>query len=266
MPHAAFETPENVLIRYPVAGPGTRFLAWLLDQVIVLVLTVMVCISLLVAGIASGTLEGALEGFDPQDVRGHAPQYTMYFVGAMLLVMAFGSFAYFFCSELLLGGQTIGKRLLGLRVVNANGFALDPLALFLRNAFRAVDHLAPCWIVPVLSSRTQRPGDMAAGTLVIHERQEPLSPLRQELAERSPLNSRYRFETPALGRLRPVDFVFVETLLDRWRELPTDQLRRVLGRALPPLCRRLGTPLPPADEVLTFCEDLLAAEYRRRSL
>ena len=262
-----FETPENVRIRYPLAGPGTRFLAWLLDQLLVFVLSAVICFGLLIAGIASGTLESALEGFQPEDLeRGGGPQTTMYFVGAMLLVITFGSFVYYFFSELLLRGQTIGKRVLGLRVVKANGFSLDPLSLLVRNVFRFVDHLPPLWSIPVLSVRTQRPGDMAAGTLVVRERTPELSPLRQELADRSPLESRYRFDAAMLARLRAIDIYFVEELLDRWEDLPRRQLQRLLNRALRPLCRRLAVDPPPTPEIYEFFEDLLAAEYRRRSL
>lgn len=261
-----FETPENVRIRYPLAGPGTRFLAWLLDQLLVFVLTAVVSIGLLIAGIASGTLESALEGFRPEDFEhGGGPQTTMYFIGAMLLVMTFGSFVYYFFSELVLRGQTIGKRVLGVRVVKANGFSLDPLSLLIRNVFRFIDHLPPLWSVPVLSTRTQRPGDMAAGTLVVRERTPPLSPLRQELADRSPLESRYRFDSAMLARLRSVDIYFVEELLDRWDDLPRRQLQRLLNRALHPLCRRLSVEPPPTSDTYEFLEDLLAAEYRRRS-
>lgn len=260
-----FETPENVRIGYPVAGPGTRFLAWLLDQVLVLVLCVVVCAGLLAAGVASGVFEGWMQDAPAGNFEQQTPQFTMYFVGGSLLVLAFGSFVYYFASELVLRGQTLGKRLFGLRVVKADGFALDPLSLFIRNAFRGVDHLAPLWLVPLLSTRTQRPGDMAAGTLVISERTPELSRLRRELSARPPLEARHRFETSPLLRLRPVDVAFVETLLEHWDELPLTQLERLCRRATPALCRRLSVSPPRPDEEREFLQDLLAAEYRRRS-
>jgi len=42
-----FETPENVQIHYPVAGAGTRFVAWLLDQMIVWAVSELIEVSLL---------------------------------------------------------------------------------------------------------------------------------------------------------------------------------------------------------------------------
>jgi uncharacterized RDD family membrane protein YckC len=263
-PVAHFETPENVRVRYPLAGPGTRFLAWLIDQVLVVVLCTVLCVALLAAGIASGTLAAYFDRLQAADLQQRAPQVTMYFVGAMLLVVGFGSFAYYFTSELLGHGRTVGKRLFGLRVVKADGFSLDPLSLFIRNALRTIDHFAIVWPIPLLSARTQRPGDMAAGTLVVLERPIRLSPLRSELAGRTPLESRFRFDSRQLSRLRAVDVAFIEQFLERWAELPRRQWTRLAGQTLPPLSRRLRVTPPATNEARVFFEDLLAAEYARR--
>lgn len=267
-PHAAaepvqlgFETPENVHIRYPVAGAGTRFLAWLLDQAIVWTGVLVLSIGLLIAGAASGLLESSGE-FDP---RASDPQSMMYFLGGALFVTAFGSFAYYFLCELLLGGQTFGKQVCALRVVKDNGFSLDPLSLLVRNAFRIVDHLPALWVIPVLSHRTQRAGDMAAGTVVVEDRPRPMPRIRRELAGRDPLRARFRFDGAALARLRPVDTEFVERLLERWDAVTPRHRLRLLAQTLPPLSRRLRVDLPVPEESLTFLEDLLAAEYRRRN-
>lgn len=259
-----FETPENVRIHYPLAGPGTRFLAWLLDWLLTVVLTVLVAISLIIAAGVSGALESQLRDLSPDQIDENGPQFALYFVGIMVVMLTFGSFCYYFLSEFLMRGQTIGKRVLGLRVVKANGFALDSLSLLLRNIFRFVDHLPPLWVIPVLSSRTQRTGDMVAGTLVVRERSLPYSFVREQLAERSPLDSRYRFDSAMLARLRPIDLHFIEELLDRWDQLPARQLRRLIGRSLTPLCQRLAVELPPTTEVELFLEELLIAEYHRR--
>jgi uncharacterized RDD family membrane protein YckC len=262
--HVHFETPENVRIGYPLAGAGTRFLAWLLDQIVVWLGTLSICFALLLAGVAAGAVEGAFSGFDPKHPD-KLRQSTLYFIGVMLLAINFGGFLYFFACEFTLRGETIGKRLLGLRVVKANGFSLDPLSLFLRNIVRFVDHLPPLWIVPVLSRRTQRTGDMAAGTLVVSEHVDRIRLVRRELAGRNELDARFRFDGARLARLRPVDVEFVERLVDRWDEVPRSQLRRLLDRTIPPLAVRLGCAEPPPGDLLPFLEDLLAAEYRRRA-
>jgi uncharacterized RDD family membrane protein YckC len=266
-----FETPENVQISYHPAGLGTRFIGWLLDTILVLVVAVLLVAGTCFVGIVAGVVvedllqsaERSLE--DAGDDQEQAQQVLLYFAGAALLVWSFSSFVYFMVCELLQRGQTLGKRLVGIRVVKVNGFSLDPLSIFVRNIFRVIDQLGPLWIVPVLSRRGQRFGDMAAGTVVVSDAPEPIPRVREELAGRSALDARYRFDHAALGRLRPVDFEAVEKLLDRWDEIPDGQLESLLQTMLGPLTRRLRVDPPAGAERLRFLEDLLAAEYRRQA-
>ncbi len=256
-----FETPENVVVSYPIAGGGTRFLAWLVDELVVWVGTALVAVALLILSIAFSLFEQQLNMFDPAS----GPQAGLYAVGAILVLVTFGAVLYFFVSELLLEGTTLGKRLFGLRVVKANGFSLDAMSLLIRNLFRLVDHLPPLWIIPMVSRSTQRSGDLVAGTLVVQDRTDRMRRIRSELAGRDPLAARFQFDRSSLEHLRPVDVEFVERLLQRWDRVPRRQLLRILRRSLPPLARRLRTGLPARADVVTWFEDLLAAAYRRRS-
>jgi uncharacterized RDD family membrane protein YckC len=61
--------------------------------------------------------------------------------------------------------------------VKADGFALDPMGVLIRTIFRLVDQIPFLWIVPVVSSRQQRFGDMAARTLVVAEGSGPNQPI-----------------------------------------------------------------------------------------
>ena len=136
-----FETPENVQVRYEPAGLGTRFVAWFVDQVILVILMFVLAIGLLAAGASFEFLQEALDEnhSHPND------RATMYFVGLMILVWGLGSFVYFGCCELFLRGQTIGKRLSRIRVIKSNGFQLDAGSILIRNLFRVVDHMPPMW-------------------------------------------------------------------------------------------------------------------------
>ncbi|MEZ6067802.1 MAG: RDD family protein [Planctomycetaceae bacterium] len=255
-----FETPENVLIQYPVAGAGTRFLSFLIDFLVTLVGKIVIAVVLLTIGAAAGVLDGFAAVFNDEQ----KPQFSQYFVGIAIIVWTFGTFAYSMICERFFRGQTLGKALLGLRVVKANGFSLDATSLLVRNIFRFIDHLPPLWLIPLLSARTQRGGDMAAGTIVVVDRVAPMSLVRRELAGREAVASRYRFDHAMLTRLRPVDVRFVEELLDRWDDLRPRRHRRLLLRTVPALCRRMKSELPPRSDTLRFLEDLIAAEYRRR--
>jgi uncharacterized RDD family membrane protein YckC len=81
------------------------------------------------------------------------------------------TFAYFFGSELV-WAQTLGKRLLGLRVVRADGSKADAGPVFVRNLVRLVDWLPALYVFGAIAvfatgERRQRLGDLAAGTRVV---------------------------------------------------------------------------------------------------
>ena len=92
------------------------------------------------------------------------------------------AFAYFVATELV-WGQTLGKRLLGLRVVRADGSRADAGPIVIRNLVRLVDWLPFLYVVggiTVLATgeRRLRLGDLAAGTRVVAvgDRAEPPEP------------------------------------------------------------------------------------------
>lgn len=265
-----FETPENVQITYEAAGLGARFIAWLVDQILVFfgsILLVLVIVILLIAtGVITDSvsaLEDRLESAQGDPRAGE--EIAKYLMGGSTIVLGFSSILYYGLSELLMRGQTLGKRWLGLRVVKADGFALDVGSVFVRNLFRPVDHLPPLWMTPVLSARGQRFGDMAAGTIVVADRPPPLNRVRIELSEHAPAEARFRFDKSMLATLTTDDFESLEQLLDRWDDIPHSQLEQLLEGLIPPLARRLKTETPADPDRLQFLEDLMAAEYQRQS-
>ena len=264
-----YETPENVQIEYRPAGLGTRFLAWFIDQMI---LNIVIFLTFIVLVIFSAAFEGFFRDFFRQidDMAQNVEEnvdpetFVMYVIGIGMLIWGLGSFFYFGLSELFWRGQTPGKRMCRIRVVKADGFALDAVSVFMRNVFRVADHLPVLWIVPVLSRRAQRFGDMVAGTIVISDESEDLANVRHQLSSRNAAEARFRFDHARLMRLAREDFDAVERILDRWNSLPPDQQLSLLDRLVEPLCRKMQTDEPPLDERLLFLEDLLAAEYRRQ--
>lgn len=265
-----FETPENVQITYEAAGLGARFIAWLVDQILVFFISILLVLGLIFLLVATGVitdsasvLEDRLESAQGDPRAGE--EIAKYMIGGTTIVLGFTSILYYGFSELFLRGQTLGKRWLGLRVVKADGFALDAGSIFVRNLFRPVDHLPPLWMTPVLSARGQRFGDMVSGTIVVADRPPPLNRVRIELSERPAAEARFRFEKPALATLTPEDFESLEQLLDRWDDIPQSQLEQLLQGLIPPLARRLKVEAPADPDRLQFLEDLMAAEYRRQS-
>jgi uncharacterized RDD family membrane protein YckC len=149
--------PEGVTFSYALAGPFSRFAAWAVD------FAVVAAAWMVLRGL-SGFL--SLVGED--------------FAAAVSIVMYFLlSTFYMIVLEWLWDGQTLGKRLCRLRVMDASGMRLRFSQVFLRNLLRVVDSLPLAYALggasTALSAKAQRLGDIAAGTVVVHESQ-PLIP------------------------------------------------------------------------------------------
>src|ERR1700683_3953632 len=117
-----FETPENVQIAYRTAGLGTRFCAWIIDSIFVAIVAIVLFIVVPILAAAMGVALdnvgqrlGVRRPISQDDVR-------LYFFAVVMLALQLGSLLYFITTELLVRGQTIGKRACGLRVVKADGF------------------------------------------------------------------------------------------------------------------------------------------------
>ena len=176
-----FLPPEGVPIKFEVAGLGARLAAQIAD----LLLTVVFMLALIVL---------LAVGFDVLD----APQTVV--VGfAAILSLAIRA-PYYIFAELFWNGRTLGKRMMRLRVVSADGRSLTAHAVVVRNLMKEVEVFMPgtyllvtseadtvtsliliVWIgvvlgVAVLNRRRQRIGDMIAGTYVISQPQALLMP------------------------------------------------------------------------------------------
>src|SRR4051794_23173941 len=157
-------TPENVELQYDVAGMGSRLAAAPIDYTI---------ISIGFVGILFGGffVAAALpEGFRSSGNDRLAIAMAVALIALAVLLTFAGWWGYFLLFELAWGGQTPGKRGLGLRVVRGDGQPLDFTASLVRNLLRLIDVLLPigaCFMLFDASSR--RLGDMAAGTLVVRD-------------------------------------------------------------------------------------------------
>lgn len=258
-----FETPENVRIQYELAGLGTRFIAWLCDMILLVGLIVVMAILLM---FTAYTMESFNDLFGLGSFAGEEDdaQAALYMIGLMFLFIGLGSFFYFGLFELFMRGQTPGKKSVSIRVVKADGFALDAGGVMLRNIFRVVDHLPPLWIVPLLSAKSQRLGDMAAGTLLISEKPQQLGDLREYVTARPAEEQVFRFDG-VLNRVGPKEVHAAEQVLDRTRRSRPEHCAEPLQLLCDALARQLDIE-PPAPELRAqFLEDFLAAEYRRQN-
>lgn len=149
MTHLRIRTPEGVEFALPLAGPVSRALAYMVDLLIV----AGACLVL------SGILSFA--SILTPDLGRAAVQITFF-----VLPIAYG-----IACEWLWRGQTVGKRVFRLRVVDAAGLKLRPSQVILRNLFRTIDFFPLFYVVGGVSTlvtrHSQRLGDLAAGTVVL---------------------------------------------------------------------------------------------------
>lgn len=143
------ETPDHVVLRYDLAGGGNRGFAALLDAV------------------AAAAIASSLGVF--WDAVG--ADFARPLTGAWVLLIALLLWSYFVLLEWLWNGQTLGKRIFGLRVISGDGSPARFVPVLVRNLVRIVDFLPAFYglglLAIILSSRSQRLGDLAAGTFVV---------------------------------------------------------------------------------------------------
>ena len=168
------ETPEQIALDYDIAGIGTRAIAALIDSIILS--------AMLTAVIFGGTFIAGAVGTVVQGTGGGS--IIPMLIIAMLVVAVFAIFSgYFILFETLWQGQTPGKRSANLRVIKVGGYPIGFYDAAIRNLVRIVDFLPVYYgfgvATMLIDGRSRRLGDLAAGTLVVKERQD-LSALRLE--------------------------------------------------------------------------------------
>ena len=141
------QTPEGIVFSLLLAGPVTRFLAWAVDVPGVAVLLMLLVKVTGGTGLIIWNLLLVLSVFP-------------------LLMVGYGIVLEWFWR-----GQTLGKRLLRLRVMDAQGLRLQFSQIVIRNLLRFVDMLPAFYLLGgiacLVSRRAQRLGDFAANTIVV---------------------------------------------------------------------------------------------------
>jgi uncharacterized RDD family membrane protein YckC len=216
-------TPELVTFGYQLAGPGSRFLAQLIDFPIQVAILVVALLGGLALG---GVIRDANAALAAAAILG--------------FIVVWG---YFPVSEAVWSGKTLGKYAFGLRVVGDQGEPIQVSQAVIRNLVRIVDFAPVLYGVGIIAlfwnGRGKRLGDLAAGTVVVRER----APVRlAQLAAAPPETLVPRLAPADAALLRGLDpelrqFVAAYAVrrprLDAWR-------RSVLaGRAEPALRRAL---------------------------
>lgn len=241
------QTPENVAFGYQVAGIGSRFLASLLDTIIVVALQVAVII----------VLSLILNAFDGSPFADRIAGWIYAIFGVVAALFYWGYYIFF---EMLWNGQSPGKRWVGLRVIRSDGTPITLSESLIRNLARLVDFLPAAYGIGVVTMfidrQSRRLGDLAAGTLVVQDR----APITiQDLSVKRTVHLQPWANVPLDGfpveRLTDNDLSLIENFL-----LRRDQLThrdRLAVQILNTLYQRLDLPLPTVSRA--EAEDRLAA-------
>lgn len=154
MSELSINTTQNVRINFTAASIGQRILAFGTDLLIMIAYVILVSMFIGYSGL--GDAMGKMDGWSAT---------------AIMIVLLIPITFYSIFWESLFEGQTLGKRLLKIKVVKIDGYQASFGDYFIRWLFRLVDILASFgtagFISIVVTEKSQRLGDIAAGTALI---------------------------------------------------------------------------------------------------
>lgn len=158
MNYITITTPDNIEIEYRLAGAGSRIAAAFLDfliQSIVMLLVILTAFFIILGGNLSNI--SSLDNI-------------AWFSSIIMILIFFIFYGYFILTEILMNGQTIGKKLLGLRVIRENGAPISLVQSLIRNILKLSVDLTGIGVIMIMfSKKCKRIGDMASSTIVIAE-------------------------------------------------------------------------------------------------
>lgn len=214
-------SPEGVPLTLRVAGIGVRLSAQIID--VAITFTFVICVMILL---------GLLNLTSPQ---------TLYGVGALAFFLI--RIPYYIITELVWNGQTLGKKILKIKVIGHDGRSLTTHAVVLRNLLKEAEVFLPgtllftldsesplvsltsfgwivmAFLIPLCSRYRQRLGDILAGTHVIHL---PVPVLLRDLVREAPVPGSVG------GGTTPGKFVFLAHQLDHYGAFELQTLEGLL--------------------------------------
>ncbi len=234
------QTTQNVTIEYELAGLKDRFIAMLIDSLIILAAYFVLAMTL------SYTLGRTLSD---------SPM-SFYVVFGLFPIIGF--LLYHLFSEIVANGQSWGKKAMGLKVVRLDGEEIGLSDFLLRAVFHIVDTFFSMGILAALlissSQRKQRLGDMTANTTVIKLK----SMNRFRLDDILNINSIDNY-TPIyldVKHFKEEDMLLVKSILSRYKSHPNLAHKEALVAAVSRFSALLNLTEAPKDKI-QFLETLL---------
>lgn len=232
----AIETPEDLALSYTLAGPGSRFMAFVIDQLYIFLISMgLFLISSIIwipLSLSDGDGAGLLAG------------------SVVVLALGFLQLLYFGYLEWKWKGQTLGKRSVGIRVVQEHGYALSTRAILIRTLFRVIDHIPLLWLLPLMDKQHRRLGDLTSGTLVVVVRPEAVQVVSD--TERPP-NIELDLTMDDWRVITPADLQAIERVLEPREGLPVATQIGLQTQLVEAIYKKMGRVRPrgiPTSQIL----------------
>lgn len=231
MKTVSFTTAQYVKIDYELAPAAYRVLASFIDFIVLIIYLVFMNVFL-----------------------GFAVFQNDFNTGLVFSVMLV-RLPWFFYSpviEYLTNGRSLGKYIMGIRVVKANGETAGLREYFTRWIFRVID----IWIggfgfLAILLAGTtekrQRLGDIMANTVVIRTKDTQIYTLRDVLSIKSQENHTPTY--PAVTRFSDEDMLLIKNTIIRVQRYPNDSNKEFAIELANETARLIGLPETPSKRM-----------------
>ncbi|CAH2713701.1 hypothetical protein BACCIP111895_00855 [Neobacillus rhizosphaerae] len=237
------KTPEYVSLQFQVAGLGSRSAAFLIDLLLLTIVNIL--IFLIVLLIMNGTSPIPFFMFE-----------NTIPLAIMIIVLSILNGGYFFAFEFFSGGRTIGKKLIGIRVIQENGHSITLLSSFIRNLIRIIDSLPTAYFLGIIMiffhSKHKRLGDVVAGTIVVHERKmkrkKKLSAIEKEIQNRGISKDDFIIDDWTIKSLGNKDWKLVSTYASRFTQLSLEERNQLTKQIADILFPKIGLEVAGNNE------------------
>jgi len=245
------DTPEQVELEFAIAGLGSRFVAVLIDHLIQGGVYFLI-------GILAAVLFSAVA--NRVNLLG---KWIFAVLIALYFLLIWGYYTLF---EALWRGQTPGKHIMKLRVIKDSGRQITFFEALSRNLLRIVDYLPAFYLTGVITmlctKRHQRLGDLAAGTIVVHERSDEQPLLIERGTSIMPAQNAPGFDplisaaaaqeasglpADAVARLGADDLLLIESFFARALDLTPATRADIAVRIATQMATKMNIAVPPGN-------------------
>ena len=239
----------------PLAGIGSRFIALVVDNL-------LMGAGLFVAGLILVILAPALAAFNKLSFQW--AMALMFFLGFLF------NWGYFTLFEAFWNGRTPGKKVAKIRVIQRSGRPIGLFESMARNLVRFIDQFPGPYAVGVvtmfLTKQHQRLGDLAAGTLVVLDREQEsplwgLSGSRTITAAvfpqpepRPEAHAQVTLPAAGIAKLTPADLEVLEGFFARRLDMPMTVRESLAARMAAAIRAKSGLDQPEGVSTETFLE------------